>query len=66
MKWVWTFLFAAGAVIAPAQTMNMQEISQALGVRCDYCHSAPRGSGQPEPKKEIARAMMAYDSRSEY
>lgn len=59
MQWFRTFLFAAGAVIAPAQTMNMQEISQALGVRCDYCHSAPRGSGQPEPKKEIARAMMA-------
>jgi tetratricopeptide (TPR) repeat protein len=59
MKWVGTLLLAAGAVIAPAQTMNMQEISQALGVRCDYCHSAPRGSGQPEPKKEIARAMMA-------
>lgn len=59
MKWVRTFLFAAGAVIAPAQTMNMQEISQALGVRCDHCHSAPRGSGQPEPKKEVARAMMA-------
>jgi tetratricopeptide (TPR) repeat protein len=39
--------------------MNMQEIGQALGVRCDYCHSAPRGSGQPEPKKEIALAMMA-------
>ncbi len=39
--------------------MNMQEISQALGVRCDYCHSAPRGSGLKEPKKDIARAMMA-------
>lgn len=39
--------------------MNMQEIGQALGVRCDYCHSAPRGSGQPEPKKQIALAMMA-------
>ncbi len=59
MNRVGLFLFAAGAVLAPAQTMNMQEIAQALGVRCDYCHSAPRGSGQPEPKKEIARAMMA-------
>lgn len=39
--------------------MNMDEIARALGVHCDYCHSAPRGSGQPEPKKEIARAMMA-------
>lgn len=39
--------------------MNMDEVSKALGVRCDYCHSAARGSGQPEPKKEIARGMMA-------
>ena len=39
--------------------MNMEEVSQALGVRCDYCHSAPRGSGLPEPKKDVARAMMA-------
>ncbi len=52
-------LILACAALAPAQTMNMQEIGQALGVRCDYCHSAPRGSGQPEPKKEIALAMMA-------
>jgi tetratricopeptide (TPR) repeat protein len=58
MKWAWTFLFSAIMIVAQAQTMNMQEISQALGVRCDYCHSAPRGSDQPEPKKEIARAMM--------
>jgi tetratricopeptide (TPR) repeat protein len=59
MNWAWTFLIAASAVAAQAQTMNMQEVSQALGVRCDYCHSAPRGSDQPEPKKDIARAMMA-------
>jgi tetratricopeptide (TPR) repeat protein len=52
-------LILACAALASAQTMNMQEIGQALGVRCDYCHSAPRGSGQPEPKKEIALAMMA-------
>ena len=38
---------------------TMQEISSALGVGCDYCHSAPRGSGAPEPKKEVARARMA-------
>jgi tetratricopeptide (TPR) repeat protein len=37
----------------------MQEIAQALGVTCNYCHSAERGSGQPEPKKDIARAMIA-------
>jgi tetratricopeptide (TPR) repeat protein len=38
-------------------TMNMMATS--LGVTCDYCHSAPRGSGLPEPKKAIARQMMA-------
>ena len=59
MKWAWAFLFGAGAVLTEAQTMNMGEISQALGVRCDYCHSAPRGANQPEPKKDIARAMIA-------
>jgi tetratricopeptide (TPR) repeat protein len=59
MQWAWALLLGASAVVAEAQTMNMQEISQALGVRCDYCHSAPRGSSLPEPKKEIARAMMA-------
>jgi tetratricopeptide (TPR) repeat protein len=59
MKWAWVFLLSANAVAAEAQTMNMEEISQALGVRCGYCHSAPRGSGLPEPKKDIARAMMA-------
>ncbi len=37
----------------------MQEIVQGLGVQCEYCHSAPRGSGQPEPKKDIARQMIA-------
>ena len=37
----------------------MQEIVQALGVQCEYCHSAPRGSGLPEPKKDIARQMIA-------
>jgi tetratricopeptide (TPR) repeat protein len=41
------------------QPLNMQAIAQALGVSCDYCHVAERGSGQPEPKKDIARAMIA-------
>jgi len=59
MKRPWAFLFVAAAASAQAQTMNMPEIAQALGVRCEYCHSAPRGSGEAEPKKEIARAMMA-------
>jgi len=51
--------FVAAAAPVQAQTMNMPEIAQALGVRCEYCHSAPRGSGQAEPKKGIALAMMA-------
>jgi len=38
---------------------TMQVFTQQLGVKCSYCHSAERGSGQPEPKKEVARAMMA-------
>jgi tetratricopeptide (TPR) repeat protein len=38
---------------------TMQAIAQALGVTCNYCHSAEPGSGQPEPKKDTARQMMA-------
>jgi len=50
----------AGAQTPPADLMaTMQTISKALGVSCNYCHTAERGSGQPEPKKDIARAMMA-------
>jgi tetratricopeptide (TPR) repeat protein len=65
MKWTRALAFivavAAGLFVAEAQaqTMNMQDVAQALGVRCEYCHSAPRGSGQSEPKKDIAFAMMA-------
>ncbi len=59
MKWTWALASIAAAATAQAQTMNMQEVAQALGVRCEYCHSAPRGSGQVEPKKDIALAMMA-------
>ncbi|MGP0072494.1 MAG: photosynthetic reaction center cytochrome c subunit family protein [Bryobacteraceae bacterium] len=59
MTRAWILLLIAGAAFAHAQTMDMQGIDQALGVRCDYCHSAPRGSGQAEPKKSIALAMMA-------
>jgi tetratricopeptide (TPR) repeat protein len=55
------FLIAPLAAQAPSPDLfaTMQEISAALGVDCNYCHSAARGSGAPEPKKEIARAMMA-------
>jgi tetratricopeptide (TPR) repeat protein len=54
-------LFAAGlAQGQPANLQaNMQEIAQALGVSCGYCHTAERGSGTPEPKKDIARQMIA-------
>jgi tetratricopeptide (TPR) repeat protein len=59
-------LLIAAAIVACASAQpgpdvmaNMQAVSQALGVSCEYCHAAPRGSGLPEPKKEIARAMMA-------
>lgn len=45
---------------SPGQSLpNMQAIAQALGVSCDYCHVAERGSSAPEPKKDIARAMIA-------
>jgi hypothetical protein len=52
-------LWLGFAATAAAQPMNMQAIAQALGVGCDYCHVAERGSSQPEPKKDIARAMIA-------
>lgn len=50
----------AAAQIAPADiNATMQMFTQALGVKCEFCHSAERGSGKPEPKKEVARAMLA-------
>jgi tetratricopeptide (TPR) repeat protein len=58
-------LLAAGSVALFAQTppadlgTRMQTIAQSLGVGCEHCHTAERGSGQPEPKKDIARAMIA-------
>jgi tetratricopeptide (TPR) repeat protein len=62
-KPLWIFLAGAGYLAAQPPPQNimplMQEIVQALGVQCEYCHSAPRGSGQPEPKKYIARQMIA-------
>jgi tetratricopeptide (TPR) repeat protein len=54
-----TALPLAYAQPAPDLMATMQTISQALGVTCEYCHTAARGSGLPEPKKEIARSMMA-------
>jgi tetratricopeptide (TPR) repeat protein len=58
-----TLLAMGGSVAAqgpPADIMPlMQEFVQALGVQCEYCHSAQRGSGQAEPRKDIARQMIA-------
>jgi tetratricopeptide (TPR) repeat protein len=38
---------------------SMQFIATSLGVNCDFCHAAAPGTGAPEPKKDIARAMIA-------
>ena len=52
--------FAAAQALPPADLgATMQMIAQSLGVSCNYCHSAERGSNQPEPRKDIARQMMA-------
>jgi tetratricopeptide (TPR) repeat protein len=58
---VWIAILAGSAFAQPQQDLGarMQIISQGLGVTCGYCHTAERGSGQPEPKKDIARAMIA-------
>ncbi len=53
---------ASAALLAqPTQDLGarMQSIALALGVSCNHCHTAERGSGAPEPKKDIARAMIA-------
>jgi tetratricopeptide (TPR) repeat protein len=50
---------AVGAAQTPAGGADMQAIARALGVSCDYCHNAARESGAAEPKKEIARQMIA-------
>ena len=55
-----------GTAAAFAQIPNMQDIAQALGVRCEYCHAGMgRGTGQPggvlpaPTRVEIGRAMIA-------
>jgi tetratricopeptide (TPR) repeat protein len=51
---------AVGEAQTPADAgADMQAIARALGVSCDYCHNAAPGSGAPQPKKDIAREMMA-------
>src|ERR1700683_2471015 len=47
------------AGMATAPPPNRQASAQAGGVGCEYCHVAERGSNTPEPKKDLARAMMA-------
>jgi hypothetical protein len=64
MKHALLLVIAAGTVAAQAPAAgnpvpNMQAIAQGLGVNCQYCHVAARGSGAPEPKKDIARQMIA-------
>jgi hypothetical protein len=61
-------LFLA-AITLQAQVANMQEIAQALGVKCEYCHaSMGRGTGPAAPARiegqapsrvEIGRGMIA-------
>jgi tetratricopeptide (TPR) repeat protein len=41
--------------------MNMQEIAQGLGVKCEYCHGGPRtraDASQPATRIEIGKAMI--------
>ncbi len=38
---------------------DMQTIASSLGVTCEHCHVAAPGTRAPEPKKDIARAMIA-------
>jgi hypothetical protein len=55
-----------GTAAAFAQIPNMQDIAQALGVKCEYCHAGMgRATGQPSldhqppSRVEIGRAMIA-------
>jgi tetratricopeptide (TPR) repeat protein len=64
MRHALLFVIATGITAAQAPSagdpaQNMQAIAQGLGVNCQYCHVAARGSGTPEPKKDIARQMIA-------
>ena len=49
--------------VAAAQSRNllaeMQGYATALGVACEHCHTAPANSPEPQPKKDIARQMIA-------
>jgi len=62
-----TAVLLAGWMLSPAvagaQTRNllneMQGYTTALGVTCEFCHVAPARSDVPQPKKDIARQMIA-------
>jgi tetratricopeptide (TPR) repeat protein len=53
----------AGAQTPSDPLLDMQAISAALGVRCEYCHVGRRGEAAPagtsKPKQQIAREMIA-------
>jgi tetratricopeptide (TPR) repeat protein len=49
----------SSAMSDPNLMQKMQGFALSLGVTCNHCHSAARGSGLAEPKKDIARVMMA-------
>jgi len=56
---------ALSASAAFAQPPNMQEIAQALGVKCEYCHARmgggggePAPEGQAHSRFDTARAMI--------
>lgn len=53
-------LLPAPLVFAQRQPLpDMQAIARSLGVTCEYCHMSAPGSRAPEPRKDIARAMLA-------
>jgi len=63
-----TLVATVGVSAGFAQTVNMQEVAQALGVKCEYCHARmagqaaaeqPQDATRPRTKYEIARAMIA-------
>lgn len=49
----------------PARRPNMQQMAEALGVRCTYCHTESKGGTDyrdDHPMKRIARVMIAMTS----
>ncbi len=55
--------------IPPAELIpTMRSYAAALGIKCDHCHMARDFASDENPKKEIARAMiaMAQDINSKF